>query len=454
MKKSTKILLITVSAVVVCTAAWLLFFKKEAKSTVQVKTEAVQYGDILTTVTATGTIEPVKTVDVGTQVSGIINKIYVDYSSRVHKGQILAELDRSTLQASLVSSQATYESAKNELTYQTSNYQRSKQLYESQSVSKTDFETAEYQYKNAQYSFNNAKSGLEKAQTNLGYATITSPIDGIILSRAVDEGQTVAASFSTPTMFSIAQDLKKMRVIADIDEADIGNVKIGQNVKFTVDAFPDDEFSGKVTMIRLEAQVSSNVVTYEVVIDAPNPDEKLLPGLTASVSIYTQEKHDVLVIPSKAQRVQLTAEMLAQINGETVESSKADQSAGTESAQQPAAAGSSNNSEKTTDTSGKTAAAFAPTEPKISTFGPNTPEGEPNQRTIWVKKTNGKIEQRIIVIGVTDGVSTEVLSGLEKGEEVVTELTMSATSEVVAETETKQATSPFMPQRPGQKTKK
>lgn len=404
MKKSVKTTLIVVSALAVIAAAGFLFLKKETTNSIQIQAEKVDYGDLLTTVTATGTIEPVKTVDVGTQVSGIINKIYVDYSSKVKKGQILAELDRSTLQASMVSSKASYESAKNELTYQKSNYDRIKQLLENQSVSKTDYETALYQYNNAKYAFTNAESGLEKAQTNLNYATITSPIDGIILSRAVDEGQTVAASFSTPTMFSIAQDLKKMRVIADVDEADIGTVKVGQNVKFTVDAFPEDEFTGKVTMVRLEAKVTSNVVTYEVVIDAPNPKEKLLPGLTASVSIYTQEQHHILAIPSKALRVQATSEMLVSINGDSVS---------------------------------------AVTQKELD-----------GKHSVWVKKSDGHIEKRVVEIGMTNGIVTEVLSGLAQGEQVVTALTqVSSTSQDTAKASS-QTTSPFMPKRPGQNKKR
>jgi HlyD family secretion protein len=447
MKKSLKITLLLATAVLIVAAIWFFFLRKGEQGSLNMQTQAVAYGDILTTVTATGTIEPVKTVDVGTQVSGIIDKIYVDYSSRVKKGQLLAELDRSTLKATLVSSQASYESAKNELTYQKSNFDRNKQLYEKQSVSKTDYEEALYTYNTAKYAFTIAKSNLEKAETNLSYATITSPIDGIILSREVDEGQTVAASYSTPTMFSIAQDLTKMRVIADVDEADIGDVKIGQNVKFTVDAFPDDEFSGTVTMVRLEAQVSSNVVTYEVVIDAPNPNGKLLPGLTANVSIYTQERRNVLVIPSKAQRVQPTEEILIMVNGNSNQTLPNTKSNSTST-------GSQNTSgvQSSTSSGSKTASK----ELEKETFGPNAPEGELNKRTIWVKKSDGTIEQRTIVIGTTDGVSTEVLSGLKKGELVVTELSISETSAATStESDTSSSSkSPFMPTPPGQKSKK
>jgi len=428
MNKSFKIALISVAVIAICFCTWFFFLKKDTAATVIIKTDKVTTGDILTTVTATGTVEPLVTVEVGTQVSGEIDKIYVDYSSVVKKGQLLAELDKSTLKANLISSKASYESAQNELTYQKSNFERITKLYESQSVSSTDYETALYQYNNAKHSYTKAEQELEKAQTNLSYAYIYSPIDGVVLSRAVDEGQTVAASFSTPTMFTIAKDLTHMRVIADVDEADIGSVKVDQNVMFTVDAFPNDEFTGKVTMVRLEAQVSSNVVTYEVVIEAPNPDLKLLPGLTASVNIYTNERRGIIIMPSKAQRVQPTPEMLTKLNVPVKVAAK----------------------EK--DTESEQDSAITTAEPKKQTFGPDAPEGQLNQRTIWVKNADGSISQQKVTIGVTDGVSTEIIDGLKEGDEVVIELTMSSNaSEVTAESE--QAKSPFMPQRPGQNKK-
>jgi len=405
MNKNLKIALLAVSVIVIGFALWFFAFRKEAAGALSLRTQEITNGDILTAVTATGTIEPQVTVEVGTQVSGEISKIYVDYSSVVKKGQKLAELDRSNLQATWISSKASYESAENEQTYQRSNYERVKELFEKQSVSKTDFETAQYQYNNAKNAYTIAKSNLDKAVTNLGYATIYSPIDGVVLSRAVDEGQTVAASFSTPTMFTIAKDLKRMRVIADVDEADIGNVKIGQNVMFTVDAFPNDEFTGKVTMVRLQAQVASNVVTYEVVIDAPNPTLKLLPGLTASVNIYTQERRNILIMPSKAQRVSPTTEILATFK--VNKSAKSD-----------------------------------------------APESKQNQKMVWVKNQDGSIEQRHVVIGVTDGESTEILSGLQKGEKVITELVISKTKAKKDSTSETSTVSPFMPKHPGQKSKK
>jgi len=430
MNKKRKMILLSVLVVIIGFSVWFFTKGKGTKEALSVQTKEVTCGDILTAVTATGTIKPLITVEVGTQVSGEISKIYVDYSSVVKKGQKLAELDRSTLNATWISSKASFESAENELEYQRSNYERIKQLYDKQSVSKTDFETAQYQYNNAKNAYTISKSNLDKAVTNLGYATIYSPIDGIVLSRAVDEGQTVAASFSTPTMFTIAKDLKKMRVIADVDEADIGNVKVGQNVMFTVDAFPNDEFKGTVTMVRLEAKTTSNVVTYEVVIAAPNQDLKLLPGLTASVNIYTQERRNVLIIPAKAQRVHPTEELLASLKIKK-----------------------SNNLMGKTGKAAKDTTKTALKALPIETNGSDAPKGEPNQRTIWVKNNDGSIEQRQVVIGVTDGESTEILSGLKKGEKVITELKLSS-SKIKGTEEESTTKSPFMPQRPGQKNKK
>ncbi|MCM1109413.1 MAG: efflux RND transporter periplasmic adaptor subunit [Clostridium sp.] len=266
------------------------------------ETTEAQFDTIRNSVTATGTIEPVTEVEVGTQVSGIISRIYVDYNSVVKKGDIIAELDKTNLTSELNSARANLASAKSDLDFQTANYQRYKTLNEKGLVSRTEYETAYLSYRKAQESYRTMTENVKKAETNIGYATITSPIDGVVLSKAVEEGQTVASSFSTPTLFTIAQDLTDMRVIADIDEADIGEVKEGQRVTFTVDAFPNDTFHGQVTQVRQEATVESNVVTYEVVISAPNDDLKLKPGLTANVTVYTLEKNNVLTVPNKALR--------------------------------------------------------------------------------------------------------------------------------------------------------
>ena len=279
-------------------------------------TAKVEKQNVTTSVTATGTIEPVTSVDVGTQVSGIVSKLYVDYNSVVKAGQVIAELDRTNLMSDLASSQANLRSAQSDLDYQKANYERYKNLYDQGLISANDYDQARLSYVRAQQTVAQQRESVRRAKTNLGYATITSPIDGVVLSKEVEEGQTVASSFNTPTLFKIAQDLTNMRVIADVDEADIGEVKEGQRVTFTVDAFPNDVFEGSVTQVRQQATTESNVVTYEVVISAPNNDLKLKPGLTANVTIFTLELNDVLAVPSKALRFTPNEAMLNE--GETI----------------------------------------------------------------------------------------------------------------------------------------
>ena len=230
-------------------------------------------------VTATGTLEAITTVEVGTQVSGVIEKIYVDFNTQVKKGQLLAQLDKTPLQAQVDQSQATVDNAEAELTYQKSNYERTKALYDKQLIAKSDYDLAVYNFNKAQASLKNAKSVHDKNKINLSYASIYSPIDGIILDRAVDEGQTVAASFNTPTLFSIANDLTQMQVEANVDEADIGQIVEGQRVEFTVDAYPDMKFAGVVSQLRLQPVETNNVITYTVIVNAPNPDLKLMPAI-------------------------------------------------------------------------------------------------------------------------------------------------------------------------------
>lgn len=339
--------------------------------------------DIVNSVTATGTIEPVTSVDVGTQVSGVISKLYVDYNSVVKAGQVIAELDRTNLMSELSSAQASLKSAQSNLEYQKTNYERYKALYDKGLISANDFEQARLSYVQAQQQTQQQKENVKKAQTNLGYATITSPIDGVVLSKEVEEGQTVASSFNTPTLFKIARDLTDMRVIADVDEADIGDVKEGQRVTFTVDAFPDDTFEGQVTQVRQEATTESNVVTYEVVISAPNDDLKLKPGLTANVVIFTMEAKDVLAVPSKALRFTPREAML-------------------------------NSDETITDTDAK--------------------------EKVWVKEGTN-LKAVAVETGMTNGTLTQITKGLKPGTHVLTEVTA---MQPEAEGE-QQNSNPFMP---------
>ena len=314
--KNKKVWMGVGAVVLIALVIWMMSGgKKEQKA--EFETAKVEKQNISTSITATGTIEPVTSVTVGTQVSGIVSKLYVDYNSVVRKGQVIAELDKTNLISELNRAKADLSSAQSSLNYETANYSRYKTLYDKGLVSADEFENAKLSYERARQTVNSSRESVQKAQTNLGYATITSPIDGVVLSKSVEEGQTVAASFNTPELFTIAQDLTDMRVIADIDEADIGGVKEGQRVTFTVDAFPDDKFEGQVTQVRQQATTESNVVTYEVVISAPNKDLKLKPGLTANVTIYTLEKNDVLAAPAKALRFVPNEALLSK--GQTIE---------------------------------------------------------------------------------------------------------------------------------------
>lgn len=298
MKK--KYIWIALAVVVALIALWQYLGSRKESTKIGFKMTKVETGRISNYVTATGTIEPVVKVEVGTQVSGIVKKLYVDYNSVVKKGQVIAELDKTNLQSEYQSQQSNLAKAQSDYNYQKSNYERMKTLHDKGLIADNEFEGALQSFQASQSSLSVARQNLQKAQTNLSYATITSPIDGVVLSKSVEEGQTVAASFSTPTLFYIANNLTQMRVIASVDEADIGSVADGQRVEFTVDAYVGETFNGTVTQVRQNATTTNNVVTYEVVVDAPNPDLKLKPGLTANITIYTKESGDVLTVQPKA----------------------------------------------------------------------------------------------------------------------------------------------------------
>ena len=305
MKKKT-IIWIAVAAIAVLGIGYWALSGDSTNATVNFTKAKVTRGDVSASITATGTIEPVTEVEVGTQVSGIIDRIYVDYNSVVKKGELIAEMDKITLMSDLNSSQANFNGSKANFEYQEKLYNRNKLLHEKQLISDQEYDQSLYNYENAKAQFSQSQANLAKAQRNLSYATIYSPIDGVVINKAVEEGQTVAAGFNTPTLFNIAADLTQMRVIADVDEADIGGIEEGQRATFTVDAYPDETFEGTVVQVRLgeksSSTTTSSVVTYEVVINAPNNDLKLKPRLTANVTIYKQEKKNVVVVPSRALR--------------------------------------------------------------------------------------------------------------------------------------------------------
>lgn len=368
--KISKIWIAVIVIVVIAVAAWALSGgKKEEK--INFKEEAVNTETLQNSVTATGTIEAVTSVTVGTQVSGIVNKLYVDYNSQVKKGQVIAELDKTNLLSELNTAKANLASATSNLSYQVANMNRYQTLYKKGLVSADEYENALLTYRQAKEQVASSKENVQKAQTNLGYATITSPIDGTVISKSVEEGQTVAASFNTPELFTIAKDLTNMQVVANVDEADIGGVKEGDRVTFTVDAYPDDTFEGTVKQVRLEATTTNNVVTYEVVISAPNADLKLKPGLTANVTIYTQERSGVLAVANKALRFTPTKETVGK-------------------------------DMKIVDCKGKN---------KVWTLSDKTLTAHP------------------VTIGQTDGVHTEIIKGIRKGQKIVTEIIVNTPEE-------------------------
>lgn len=399
MKNKKTLIIIAVIVVLIIAGCWI-FGGAKAKSKVDFATEKAQIGSVSNSITATGTIEPVTEVEVGTQVSGIIDKIYVDYNSIVKQGEVIAEMDKVTLLSDLQSAQATYNGAKAEYEYQKKLYERNRTLHEKQLISDTDYEQSTYDYQRAKSTYEQSQAELSKAERNLSYATITSPIDGIVTSKDVEEGQTVASGFETPTLFTIAADLTQMQVVADVDEADIAGVVDGAKVTFTVDAYPDDTFEGEVKQVRLGSVNSSSsssasssestVVTYEVVISANNPDLKLKPRLTANVTIYTQIRDNVLTVPAKALRFTPNKEIAG---GREIKDC-----AGT---------------------------------PKVWTL-------ENNVFTAHPVKT-----------GLSDGAKTEIIEGLGEGTAVVTEAVVASPFPEMSEAEPQGERSPFMPGPPG-----
>lgn len=399
MKVSAKKVVVGVAVLAaVVGVACLFLIKQKTSFEVSYETAKVEKATIGNSVTATGTIEAVTTVEVGTQVSGIIDKIYVDYNSTVKKGQVIAELDKTNLISELRESTSQLQSARSNLDYQKSNYGRIKTLFDKGLISANEYENARLSLQQAESEVAQRQEAVNKAQTNLGYATITSPIDGVVLSKAVEEGQTVASSFSTPTLFTIVKDMTDMRVVASVDEADIGQVKVGQRVTYTVDAYPEETFEGTVTQVRNEATTDNNVVTYEVVISAPNPDLKLKPGLTANVTIYTMEQTGVLSVPTKALRFTPTKETIG-TNGKIVDCK--------------------------------------------------------GTHKVWVKEGN-TFKAYSVKIGITNGTRTQILSGIKEGAIVVVDLGIANAEkddDVASDKSASDEKSPFSPGPPNKKKK-
>ena len=409
MKKISKKGWIGIGVVAVLIIAWLLLRGGKKEEKVSFDTAKVENTNIQTSITATGTIEPVTSVTVGTQVSGIVSKLYVDYNSVVKKGQLLAELDRSNLNEQLTQAKTNVSNAQSNLTLAQQQYDRVKTLYDNKAATLEAYESATNSLNLAKNQLRTAQSDLSRAQTNLSYATITSPIDGVIMDKAVEEGQTVASSFNTPTLFTIANDLTQMQVEAKVDEADIGEVKAGQPVTFTVDAFPDDVFTGTVKEVRINPTVTSNVVTYTVIINAPNPETKLFPGMTASVTIITK-KESGICIPMTALFASIEPEMMKQLEkkGFSFKSLYKNQEELTQGLK------------------------------------------DITKKTIWVKTGENAYEQKSVTVGLNNGVNALIPEGLREGEEVVT-----GVSEASGATQGKDGgnSNPFMPGPPQRKTR-
>ena len=429
MKKLLKIIIVIAVLAGVALGIKSYFFNDEAanQAGALISTKVVT-DTIKTTISATGTLEPVDQVEVGTQVSGDIAKINADFNSKVKKGQVIAELDKSKLQSTLKQALISYKSAENDLKFKQSTYDRVKKLAESKSASAVELEQAEYNLNAAKLSVEQRQNEVSQARLNLSYATIKSPIDGVVLKRAVDVGQTVAASMSTPTLFIIAKDLVQMKVMAAVDEADIGQVKAGQRVTFTVDAFQNDIFNGTVQEVRLNPTTTSNVVTYTVVITAENPEQKLLPGMTATCTIVTQEITDAVTIPVKALKFK-PAEGTPMMDPKDMPRPE-----------RPKTAEAGDN--------------FPPPPPGMGPGGaPGTGAKKKHKKPklegdhVWIN-INGKAAPRRVKIGLSDGVNVQILKGLSVGDSVVT-----SQETATAKARKSDAASPFMPQRPGKKKK-
>jgi HlyD family secretion protein len=409
------------------------------------ETALVKKGTIINTITATGTLEADTTVLIGTQVSGVINKIFVDFNSVVKKHQLLAVLDTTPLQTQVRQSQAALDQSKGEVEFQRATFERYQALLDKKLIAQADYDQVKYSYSTARADLKTAQAGYDKAVVNLNYAYITSPILGVVLNRAVDQGQTVASSFSTPNLFTVANDLTQMHVEANVDEADIGQVRQGEPVDFTVDAFPTEIFKGSVRQIRLQPTVTSNVVTYTVIVNAPNPDKKLMPGMTANITVLVQKVDSVLIVPGKALRFTPDAAFLAEYMKNNPMGQRQGGGAGRPAGTGGAAAGAGGTPGAGTGTGG----------------APGTAAGQPNSGgyqaggqagkkpvIVWVKEGD-KVRRVRVGTGAIDGSNAEIKFGLKEGDEVILSMTLggkSSTTAAAAPT----TTSPFMPTRPPQ----
>lgn len=394
MKKKTIFIIIGIA--IALFAVWYFALRKK-EQVVVLESERPKMGYISENVTATGKVQPVDTVAVGTQVSGTIKTLYANFNSKVKKGQLLAELDKTLFEATVNQYQANLVSAQSALIYQEGNFSRQSNLYKVGAISKADYDNALYTYTASKASVNSIRAQLASAQKNLSLASIYSPIDGTVLSRSVSEGTTVAASFSTPTIFSIAKDLTKMQVEASVDEADVGDISKGERATFTVDAFLNDTFKGTIQEIRLSPSISSNVVTYKTIINTSNDANKLKPGMTANITIYAKEVNNALLIPTKAIKFAPDSTLAGKYH--------------------------------------------------LSWINPEKKPAGADEAYVWVQKGAHELVQKKIKTGINDNTHVEVLSGLSTADLVVTNAEHAGKGQ--AGTVSQAQSSPFMPKRPG-----
>jgi len=448
MSVSKKVRSITIIGVLLLAGAatWFFGFRKKEKP-VLLETESPAYGYISKSVTATGTVQPVDTVTIGSQVSGTIKNIYTDFNAKVKKGQLIAELDKSLFEAQANQYRANLEVAKSTMGYQKSNFDRQTLLYNTGAISKADYENAQNLYLTAKSTVASVQAQLDASAKNLSYASIYSPVDGVVLTRNVSIGQTVAASFNTPTLFIIAKDISKMQVQAAVSEADIGDVKQGLRADFTVDAYPDINFAGTVNQIRLQPLVSANVVTYTTIITAPNEDLKLKPGMTANIFIFTKEEGHALLISAKALKFKPDETLEKQFKVGPVHQERAGKgNAGRGARTGNAAPGTASAGGRPASSPGDTTG-HAPHHGDTSGHRADSSNAKrPAVAWVWVREGDSLTEKKIHT-GLNDDTHVEVLDGLTPDDEVVTgvEIPVKGSSA----TGSGAARSPFMPPRRG-----
>ncbi|HEY4306916.1 MAG TPA: efflux RND transporter periplasmic adaptor subunit [Gemmatimonadaceae bacterium] len=430
-----KKLKLTVAAVALASLGGTAWFYQRAdgKEVPQYKTAALARGSLKSTVSATGTLQAVRTVQVGTQASGQVSQIYVDFNDQVKKGQLLARIDPTLQQQAVEDAQAQLDKAQATLTAAQEDYNRNKSLFDARVLTAQEFETSKSNFSVQTAAVKSAQIAVDRAKQNLSYTSIYSPIDGVIVERNVDVGQTVAASLSAPQLFLIANDLSEMQILASVDESDIGQIKDNQPVQFTVQSYPGQQFSGTVKQVRLQSTTTDNVVNYTAVVAVKNDGGKLLPGMTATVAFTTASATDVLTVPSAALRIKPTAAMLSEAGvGSATNGGRTHASAGTTpggASNRPAQASGQPQSSNQQAQSGSAVARLASS----------------NTSTLWYLDASKTLHMARVQVGLSDGTKTEVTGkNIQEGMQVVVSV---AADNAAATTASAASSNPFTPQR-------